>query len=161
MWLFFGDKALPAEERPPLPTVPALSAPGWHVVQGELAFEANHAAVFDNALSLGALQAALGGRDTPGGGAGEVEVERDTWGVTTRFRWVTEGALQEGEGQGCVLCSLLGGRWQPSRVSDMLQPERSAQAAHGGRRAGGTSQPSSAQSDSTEHPAFAAPPILH
>jgi hypothetical protein len=35
VWLFFGSKSLPAEERPPIQTIPELDMPGWKAVYGE------------------------------------------------------------------------------------------------------------------------------
>jgi hypothetical protein len=32
VWLFWGDKRLPAEERPPIPFAPELVDPTWHAV---------------------------------------------------------------------------------------------------------------------------------
>jgi phenylpropionate dioxygenase-like ring-hydroxylating dioxygenase large terminal subunit len=32
IWLFWGDKRLPAEERPPIPFTPELEDPTWHAV---------------------------------------------------------------------------------------------------------------------------------
>jgi len=29
VWLFYGDKSLPAEERPPIPFTPELADPAW------------------------------------------------------------------------------------------------------------------------------------
>lgn len=34
MWLFFGSKSLPADERPPIPLVPELEDPNWRAVYG-------------------------------------------------------------------------------------------------------------------------------
>lgn len=35
VYLFFGDKALPAEERSPIPWCPELDMPDWKAVYGE------------------------------------------------------------------------------------------------------------------------------
>lgn len=35
VWLFFGSKSLPKDERPPIPIVPELEDPNWRAVYGE------------------------------------------------------------------------------------------------------------------------------
>lgn len=42
IWLFWGDKGLPADERPPIPFTPELEDPSWHAVYGEIEFECGH-----------------------------------------------------------------------------------------------------------------------
>jgi phenylpropionate dioxygenase-like ring-hydroxylating dioxygenase large terminal subunit len=42
IWLFWGDKSLPADERPPIPWAPQLADPSWHAVYGEIEFECGH-----------------------------------------------------------------------------------------------------------------------
>lgn len=42
MWLFFGDKALPADERPPIPYASELDDPNWRAVYGECTTAANN-----------------------------------------------------------------------------------------------------------------------
>ncbi len=34
VWLFFGSKSLPADERPPIPVVPELEDLNWRAVYG-------------------------------------------------------------------------------------------------------------------------------
>ncbi|WIA21123.1 hypothetical protein OEZ85_005438 [Tetradesmus obliquus] len=52
IWLFWGDKRLPAEERPPIPFTPELEDPTWHAVYGEIEFECGHWGVFENAIDM-------------------------------------------------------------------------------------------------------------
>lgn len=54
VWIFNGPQGLPADERPPIPAtlVPELADPGWKAVYGEIAFECNHAGVFENAIDM-------------------------------------------------------------------------------------------------------------
>jgi phenylpropionate dioxygenase-like ring-hydroxylating dioxygenase large terminal subunit len=54
VWIFNGPPGLPADERPPIPAtlVPELGDPGWKAVYGEIAFECNHAGVFENAIDM-------------------------------------------------------------------------------------------------------------
>jgi len=42
IWLFWGDKSLPADERPPIPWAPELEDPSWKAVYGEIEFECGH-----------------------------------------------------------------------------------------------------------------------
>lgn len=42
IWLFYGPKTLPEEERPPIPYVPELDDPNWQPVYGDIEFECNH-----------------------------------------------------------------------------------------------------------------------
>lgn len=42
IWLFYGPKSLPEEERPPIPYVPELDDPSWQPVYGDIEFECNH-----------------------------------------------------------------------------------------------------------------------
>ena len=42
IWLFWGDKGLPADERPPIPFAPELEDPTWKAVYGEIEFECGH-----------------------------------------------------------------------------------------------------------------------
>lgn len=52
MWLFYGSKDLPEEERPPIPYVPELEDPEWRPVYGEIEFDCNHWGVFENAIDM-------------------------------------------------------------------------------------------------------------
>ena len=52
IWLFYGSKSLPVEERPPIPCVPELEDPSWKPVYGEIEFECNHWSVFENAIDM-------------------------------------------------------------------------------------------------------------
>lgn len=42
IWLFWGDRSLPADERPPIPFAPELEDPTWKAVYGEIEFECGH-----------------------------------------------------------------------------------------------------------------------
>lgn len=42
IWLFWGDKSLPADERPPIPWAAELEDPSWKAVYGEIEFECGH-----------------------------------------------------------------------------------------------------------------------
>jgi hypothetical protein len=52
IWLFYGSKDLPADERPPVPYCEELDDPAWQPVFGELEFECGHWAVFENAIDM-------------------------------------------------------------------------------------------------------------
>lgn len=45
VWLFYGDEALPAEERPPIPYTPELDDPSWKPVYGKMVSTMQHHAV--------------------------------------------------------------------------------------------------------------------
>jgi len=52
IWLFYGSKSLPEDERPPIPFVEELEDPSWKPVYGEIEFECNHWSVFENAIDM-------------------------------------------------------------------------------------------------------------
>lgn len=52
VWLFYGSKELPEDERPPIPFVPELEDPTWKAVYGEIEFECGHWSVFENAIDM-------------------------------------------------------------------------------------------------------------
>lgn len=52
IWLFYGSKSLPVDERPPIPFVEELEDPSWKPVYGEIEFECNHWSVFENAIDM-------------------------------------------------------------------------------------------------------------
>ena len=52
VWLFYGSKALPEDERPPIPYVPELEDPNWRPVYGEIEFNCPHWSVFENAIDM-------------------------------------------------------------------------------------------------------------
>lgn len=52
IWLFYGSKSLPKDERPPIPIVDELEDPSWKPVYGEIEFECNHWSVFENAIDM-------------------------------------------------------------------------------------------------------------
>ena len=52
VWLFYGSKNLPVDARPPIPFTPELEDPSFKAVYEEMEFEANHFAVFENAIDM-------------------------------------------------------------------------------------------------------------
>ena len=52
VWLFYGSKALPEDERLPIPYVPELEDPNWRPVYGEIEFNCPHWSVFENAIDM-------------------------------------------------------------------------------------------------------------
>ena len=52
IWLFWGSKSLPADERPPIPFVPELEDPAWRPVYGSIEFNCPHWGVFENAIDM-------------------------------------------------------------------------------------------------------------
>ncbi|KAK9796241.1 hypothetical protein WJX73_000092 [Symbiochloris irregularis] len=52
IWLFWGSKTLPADERPPIPFVPELEDPNWRPVYGSIEFDCPHWGVFENAIDM-------------------------------------------------------------------------------------------------------------
>ncbi|KAL4451408.1 hypothetical protein ABPG77_009480 [Micractinium sp. CCAP 211/92] len=52
VWVFYGSKSLPAEERPPIPYVPELDDPSWRAVYEEIEFDCGHFGVFENAIDM-------------------------------------------------------------------------------------------------------------
>ncbi|EFJ51327.1 hypothetical protein VOLCADRAFT_88044 [Volvox carteri f. nagariensis] len=87
VWLFFGSKSLPADERPPIPVVPELEDPNWRPVYGELEFDCPHWSVFENALDMAHIHyihnGSFGNQDKPI--IHDMKVTRDTWSVTANF----------------------------------------------------------------------------
>ncbi|GLI62695.1 hypothetical protein VaNZ11_005371 [Volvox africanus] len=87
VWLFFGAKGLPREERPPVPLAPELEDPEWRAVYGEVEFDSPHWSVFENALDMAHIHyihsSSFGNQDKPI--IGDMEVSRDTWSVTAKF----------------------------------------------------------------------------
>jgi phenylpropionate dioxygenase-like ring-hydroxylating dioxygenase large terminal subunit len=43
---------MPAEERPPIPSIPELEDPNWRAVYGEIEFDCGHWGVFENAIDM-------------------------------------------------------------------------------------------------------------
>ena len=88
IWLFFGDKSLPAEERPPIPFTPELEAPGWHAVYGEIEFDCGHWAVFENAIDMAHIHYlhndSFGNSEKPR--IMDMSTKRDTFHVEAEFR---------------------------------------------------------------------------
>uniref|UniRef100_A0A7S0RGI2 Rieske domain-containing protein n=1 Tax=Chlamydomonas leiostraca TaxID=1034604 RepID=A0A7S0RGI2_9CHLO len=87
VWLFFGSKSMPAAERPPIPWVPELAAPGWQAVYAEMEFKAPHWSVFDNALDMAHIHYIHA--DSFGNSSKPVihgmTTQRDAWGLTGSF----------------------------------------------------------------------------
>ncbi|GIL69464.1 hypothetical protein Vretimale_13577 [Volvox reticuliferus] len=87
VWLFFGAKGLPKDERPPLPITPELEDPNWRAVYGEMEFDCPHWSVFENALDMAHIHylhsGSFGNQDKPV--INDMKVSRDTWSVTARF----------------------------------------------------------------------------
>ncbi|GFR49992.1 hypothetical protein Agub_g12138 [Astrephomene gubernaculifera] len=87
VWLFFGAKGLPADERPPLPLVPELEDPNWRAVYGEMEFESPHWPVFENAMDFAHIHyvhdGSFGNQDKPT--LNDMTVTRDTWSVSANF----------------------------------------------------------------------------
>ncbi|KAL4420675.1 hypothetical protein ABPG75_010331 [Micractinium tetrahymenae] len=52
IWVFYGSKSLPAEERPHIPYVPELDDPEWRAVYEEIEFDCGHFGVFENAIDM-------------------------------------------------------------------------------------------------------------
>ena len=52
MWLFYGSRQMPEDERPPIPLVPELEDPNWKAVYGDITFDCNHWSVFENAIDM-------------------------------------------------------------------------------------------------------------
>jgi len=88
VWLFFGSSAMPPEERPPIPFVPELEDPGWQPVFGELAFNAPHWSVFDNAIDMAHIHYlhgdSFGNQSKPE--VMDMQMSRDTFSVSGNFR---------------------------------------------------------------------------
>ncbi|GLC44619.1 hypothetical protein PLESTB_001326400 [Pleodorina starrii] len=87
VWLFFGSKNLPEDERPPLPLVPELEDPNWRPVYGEMEFNCPHWSVFENALDMAHIHylhnGSFGNQDKPV--INDMKVTRDTWSVSANF----------------------------------------------------------------------------
>lgn len=53
VWMFFGSGDVPRSERPPIPHIPEFDGAGdWRPAYGELAIDAPHPCVFDNAIDI-------------------------------------------------------------------------------------------------------------
>jgi hypothetical protein len=75
VWLFYGSKSMPAEERPPIPSIPELEDPAWRAVYGEIEFECGHWGVFENAIDM----------------VSSVGAEGCGWVVAGVFAWAADG----------------------------------------------------------------------
>jgi phenylpropionate dioxygenase-like ring-hydroxylating dioxygenase large terminal subunit len=87
VWLFYGDAALPADARPPLPLIPELEDPEWQPVYGEFTFDAPHTSVFENAIDFAHIHylhnSSFGNADAPA--VRDMRAEADAYGVRTSF----------------------------------------------------------------------------
>lgn len=86
VWVFFGDPALPEDERPPVPAslIPELSDPeNWQPAFGELEFESPHFPVFENALDFAHVHyvhsSSFGSTEAPV--VRDMRTESEDWGV--------------------------------------------------------------------------------
>lgn len=88
VWLFFGSRDLPMQERPPIPMTPQLEDDAWHPVYGEFTFDAPHWPVFQNAIDMAHIHYlhnnSFGNQEKPDI-RGVKETEADAWGVTSMF----------------------------------------------------------------------------
>ncbi|KAI8469290.1 MAG: hypothetical protein J3K34DRAFT_513670 [Monoraphidium minutum] len=88
VWLFYGDAAMPPEERPPIPCAPELEDPGWRAVYGEIEFDCGHWGVFDNAIDMAHIHYlhndSFGNRDKPR--ILDMETSRDAFSASSSFR---------------------------------------------------------------------------
>eukprot|EP00878_Enallax_costatus_P003488 GHUV01003701.1.p1 GENE.GHUV01003701.1~~GHUV01003701.1.p1 ORF type:complete len:521 (+),score=199.28 GHUV01003701.1:1499-3061(+) len=88
VWLFYGSKSLPKEERPPIPFTPELEDSKWRAVYGEIEFDAGHWGVFENAIDMAHIHYlhadSFGNAEKPK--VMEMKSTRDTWETTCNFR---------------------------------------------------------------------------
>lgn len=87
VWLFFGSKEMPVEERPPIPMCAELEDPNWKAVYGELEFNCNHFSVFENAIDMAHIHYlhgdSFGNQNNPV--IHDMQVERDTFHISAKF----------------------------------------------------------------------------
>ena len=50
VWVFLGD--LPEAERPPIPEIPEVGAPGWRAIYGEFTWKAHYSRVVENGIDI-------------------------------------------------------------------------------------------------------------
>eukprot|EP00775_Hariotina_reticulata_P003369 gene3369-3644_t len=88
VWLFYGEKSLPAEERPPIPFTPELADPAWRAVYGEIEFNCGHWGVFENAIDMAHIHYlhadSFGNAEKPK--VMDMTSTRDTFETTCNFR---------------------------------------------------------------------------
>ncbi|KAK9824593.1 hypothetical protein WJX72_011558 [[Myrmecia] bisecta] len=87
VWMFYGSRQLPADERPPIPYVPELEDPAWKPVYGEIEFECNHWSVFENAIDMAHIHYL---HDDTFGNQGQPQIRgmtctHDAYGVKAQF----------------------------------------------------------------------------
>jgi phenylpropionate dioxygenase-like ring-hydroxylating dioxygenase large terminal subunit len=87
VWLFYGSKSLPADERPPIPYVPELDDPAWKPVYGSIEFDCNHWSVFENAIDMAHIHYlhsdSFGNQGQPQ--IRDMTCTHDAYGVTAKF----------------------------------------------------------------------------
>lgn len=87
IWLFFGSKQLPPDERPPIPYTPELDDPRWKAVYGEIEFDCPHWGVFENAIDMAHIHYLHG--DSFGNSLKpaieDMTVKRSTFDITASF----------------------------------------------------------------------------
>lgn len=88
VWLFFGDKNLRAEERPPIPLCEELEDPNWKSVYGELEFDSDHHSTFENAIDMAHIhylhEGSFGNQDKPE--IKDMAVETHDWHISAKFQ---------------------------------------------------------------------------
>lgn len=88
VWLFFGDKSLPADARPPIPICEELEDPNWRAVYGELEFDAEHHSTFENAIDMAHIHylhdGSFGNQDKPE--IKDMKVETHDWHISANFK---------------------------------------------------------------------------
>jgi len=88
LWVWYGTTDLPIQARPPIPMVPELEDTAWKAVYGEIEFECNHSAVFENALDMAHIHyvhaSSFGNQKKPQ--IRDMECVSDSLGVTATFK---------------------------------------------------------------------------
>ncbi|KAL6774148.1 hypothetical protein ACKKBG_A23935 [Auxenochlorella protothecoides x Auxenochlorella symbiontica] len=87
VWLFYGSRRMPVNERPPIPYIPELDDGGWRAVYEEMEFECNHFGVFENAIDMAHIHYlhgdSFGNADAPE--IKDMQVASDAYGITATF----------------------------------------------------------------------------
>lgn len=88
VWLFYGSKRMPAEERPDIPFVPELVDPAWRPTYGEIEFDCAHWSVFENAIDMAHIHYlhdnSFGNKEQPQ--IRDMTCKKLAWGVEAKFR---------------------------------------------------------------------------